>query len=35
VFYRRGALPLGSAGIAALATGWFVERAFDVAFMPF
>ncbi len=35
VFYRRGALPLGSAGIAALATGWFVERVFDVAFMPF
>ena len=34
-FYRRGALPLGSAAVATLATGWFVERAFDVAFMPF
>lgn len=34
-FYRRGALPFGSAAIALLAGGWFVERAFDVAFMPF
>lgn len=34
-FYRSGALPVGSAAIALLAGGWFVERAFDVGFMPF
>ncbi|MEO7744055.1 MAG: HupE/UreJ family protein [Usitatibacter sp.] len=32
--YERVALGLGSAAIAVVAFGWFVERAFSVAFMP-
>jgi hypothetical protein len=33
--YRFGALPLASIGILLLSGGWFVERAFDVKFLPF
>uniref|UniRef100_UPI00196BA45B HupE/UreJ family protein n=1 Tax=Caldimonas tepidiphila TaxID=2315841 RepID=UPI00196BA45B len=32
--YRLGAVRLGSAGIAALAGVWLVERAFDVHLLP-
>ena len=35
VFYRRVVLWGGSLAIAAIAAAWFIERAFDLAFMPF
>ena len=35
VFYRRVVLWGGSLAIAAIAAAWFVERAFDLEFMPF
>lgn len=35
VLYREGVLTGGSLLIAALALAWFVERAFDLDFMPF
>jgi len=35
VFYRRVVLWGGSLLIAAIAAAWFVERAFDLEFMPF
>jgi hypothetical protein len=31
VFYRRGVLTVGSLFVAAVATWWFVQRAFDLA----
>lgn len=34
-FYRRGVLGLGSWLIAAVAAGWFVDRAFGLELMPF
>jgi hypothetical protein len=34
-FYRKAVLLGGSAAIVVLAMLWFVERAFDVKFMPF
>ena len=34
-FYRAGVLPVGSVAIVALAGGWFVERVFEVKFLPF
>lgn len=33
--YRRGIWPAATGAVSLVATGWFVERAFDVAFMPF
>jgi hypothetical protein len=33
-FYRCGAVPIGSVTILLLAAGWFVERAFDLRFLP-
>ncbi len=33
-FYRFGALPVGSTLILLLAAGWFIERAFDLSFLP-
>ena len=35
LFYRRGVLVGGSLAIAALAAAWFVERAFEVSWLPF
>ena len=35
VFYRKIVLVGGSAAIVVLAALWFIERAFDVKFMPF
>jgi hypothetical protein len=35
VFYRRVVLWGGSLAIAAIAAAWFVERVFDLEFMPF
>ena len=35
LFYRRVVLWGGSLAIAAVAAAWFVERAFDLEFMPF
>ncbi|MSU34791.1 MAG: HupE/UreJ family protein [Pedosphaera sp.] len=35
VIYRRGILQGGSVAIALIATAWFVERAFNLGFMPF
>jgi hypothetical protein len=35
LFYRRGGLVGGSLVIAALAAAWFIERAFDVSWLPF
>jgi hypothetical protein len=35
LFYRRVVLWGGSLAIAAIAAAWFVERAFDLEFMPF
>lgn len=34
-FYRRGVWPVGTVAVTLVAGGWFVERAFDVTFMPF
>ena len=34
VFYRRMLLPVGSAIIMLLASGWLVERVFDLDLMP-
>ncbi|NEX60411.1 HupE/UreJ family protein [Noviherbaspirillum galbum] len=34
-FYRRGVLLGGSLLIAAVASAWLIERAFDLKFMPF
>ncbi len=34
-FYRAGVLPVGSVAILLLAGGWFVERVFEVQFLPF
>ena len=34
-FYRAAVLPLGSVAIILLAGGWFVERVFEVKFLPF
>ena len=34
LFYRRGVLVGGSLVIAALAAAWFIERAFDVSWLP-
>ena len=34
-FYRAGVLPIGSVAILLLAGGWFVERVFEVRFLPF
>jgi len=34
-FYRRGVLPVGSVLIALVAGAWFVDRAFNLGFMPF
>ena len=33
-FYRRGVVPVGSGLILLMATGWVVERTFDLGFMP-
>ena len=35
VFYRRVVLWGGSLAIAAVAAAWFVERAFELKFLPF
>jgi hypothetical protein len=35
LFYRKAVLLGGSSAIIVLASLWFVERAFDVKFMPF
>jgi hypothetical protein len=32
--YPRRLMPLGSALAIVVALGWFVERAFDLGFMP-
>ena len=34
-FYRAGVLPVGSVAILLLAGGGFVERVFEVKFLPF
>lgn len=34
-FYRRGVFVLGSWAIAAVSAGWFADRAFGLALMPF
>lgn len=33
--YRRAVLPVGCGALIALGLGWLIERAFDVAMMPF
>jgi hypothetical protein len=34
-FYRWGVFEAGSVAIAVVATGWFIDRAFGLALMPF
>jgi hypothetical protein len=34
LFYRRGVLVAGSLLIAAVATAWFLERAFEIPVFP-
>ncbi|MFO1498087.1 MAG: hypothetical protein U1G07_06785 [Verrucomicrobiota bacterium] len=33
--YRQRLLPIGSVAIGAIAAAWFVERAFDLHWLPF
>jgi len=34
-FYQRGVLKVGSLIVAAIATWWFIQRAFDIRGGPF